>query len=257
MVRLRKAPVPMPFLYPLYGLLVLAVLINISLWLVTHRIQPVWPNVPPAPTEEASKFLGLGDTQLAYRTLAYQLQLMGNEGGLTTPLYKYNYDRLGVWFMILHHLDPKSDYVPYVASYYFGATQRPEQQLKPVIRYLEVAGSVDAPGKWRWLSHAVYLAQHKYKDMKWAVDLAYKLSRLQHAEMPHWARQMPAIVSAAQGDKDAAVKFMTSVLIATVNDPLRKPDPVEVNFMVEFICSRMQTAEQARANPICQTYHSK
>lgn len=222
------------------------------MWLLTHRMQPIWPNIPPAPPAHSARYLGLGDAQFAYRQLAYPLQIMGNTAGQSTPLYLYDYNRLGSWLELLHRLDARSDYVPYLAAYYFGATQDPMRQLPPVIDYLARAGHEPYAGKWRWLSQASFMAFHRRGDHTTGIRLAHQLAGLPRKDMPHWAYQMPAILSGASGDKETAVKLMSSILVATLNDPYRKADPVEVNFMVDFICNRMQTPAEARGNPLCQ-----
>lgn len=237
-----------------YALLILAVILNVAMWLGTHKMQPRWPNVPPPPSKESAVGLGLGDRQLAYRVFAYPLQVMGNEAGKSTPLYQYDYNRLGRWFHVLHDLDPYANYVPYIAGYYFGSTQKPKEQLQPVIDYLLMVGREKEPGKWRWFMHAVYLAHYRMKDYPYAFELANELAKLPQP-MPHWARQMPAILTAARGDKAGAVKIMRSILQSTIAESERRghtPDAFEVRFMLEFICKRMQTPAQAAADPVCQ-----
>ena len=238
--------------YGAYAVLSVAVLCSVALWSVTRHMHPLWPNVPPAPSTETAPFLGLGDAQLAYRNMAYQLQVIGNTSGQSTPLYLYDYNRLGHWFQVLRTMDQRSDYVPYLAAYYFGSTQDPKRQLGPVIDYLEMAGSDPYPGKWRWLAQATYQAYHARGDHDRGIKLAYKLAELNDYTMPHWAKQMPAILHGASGDKHEAVRLMSSILVATLNDPYKKPDPVEVNFMVDFICNRMLTKTEAAKNELCQ-----
>ena len=234
----------------LYGLFALALILNLLLWTVTYRMQPLWPNVPPAPTAQGAPLLGLGDSELAYRTLAYQLQLMGNEAGVSTPLYQYDYARLEGWFKTLHHLNEKSEYVPYIAAYYFGATQDPKRQLVHVLNYLEMAGLVPLPGKWQWLVQAAYGAYHKKGDHDLAMRYASELAALP-GQVPFWARQMSAILAGASGDKKSAVIMMKSILQATLNDPIQKADPVSVNFMVDFICRRMLSPAEAALDTLC------
>ncbi len=238
--------------YGAYAVLAVAVFASVSLWAVTRHMQPIWPNVPPAPSVTTAPFLGLGDGELAYRNMAYQLQVIGNTSGQSTPLYLYDYTRLGHWFNVLHALDQRSDYVPYLAAYYFGATQDPKRQLGPVVDYLERAGSAPYPGKWRWLAQATYQAYHARGDHERGLQLAYKLAALPQQDMPHWAKQMPAILNGANGDKHEAVRLMSSILEATLKDPYKKPDPVEINFMVDFICNRMLSKLEAAQNELCK-----
>jgi hypothetical protein len=241
---------PSTSLRTLYLLFALAMGLNFALWWITSTMQPKWPNVPPAPSQALAPLSGLGDKQFAYRLLAFPLQQWGNDGGLFTPLKDYRYDRLGHWFMALDAQDPVSNYVPYLASYYFGGTQDPEHQLRPVIDYLARAGSHSAGyKKWRWLAQAVYLAKFKYKDAPLSLDLAYKLAALPE-DMPHWAHQMPAIISADMGDKETALRMMNSILSDMLKDK-DKVEPQEINFVVDFICNRIYTPIEARQQKIC------
>ncbi len=238
--------------YGAYAVLAVAVGISVVLWALTYRLQPLWPNVPPAPSVKTVPFLGLGDAQLAYRSLAYQLQVIGNTSGQSTPLDKYDYNRLGDWFQILHRLDGRSEYVPYLAAYYFGSTQEPRRQLGPVVDYLTLAGLEPYPGKWRWLAQATYMAFHARGDRELGLRLAHRLAALPQADMPHWAKQMPAILEGARGNKAEAVKLMSSILVATLNNPLKKPDAIEINFMVDFICERMLEPAETKQEKLCQ-----
>ena len=234
----------------IFALLLLALLLNFTLWFNTHKIQPAWPNVPPAPSKSAALFSGLGDSQLSFRLLSFPLQQMGNEGGRVTPLYMYDYNKLGAWFNVLYELDATSNYPPYLAAYYYGATQEPERQLAPVIEYLARVGQQGENGKWRWLAQAAYLAFHKKKEHAYAIEIAHKLAALP-VEMPHWARQMPAILSAESGDNETALKLMRSILIDMVNNKDVAPNANEINFLIDFICHRAQTPEQAQLDPVC------
>lgn len=232
-------------------LLALALALNIGLWSVTHKMQPKWPNVPPPPPAATASLTGLGDAQFSYRLLALPLQQMGNEGGLFTPLKNYRYDRIGEWLNVLLTLDSTSNYAPHVAAFYFGATQDPKRQLRPIIEYLAKAGEAKTGyKKWRWLTQAVYLAKFKYKDDQLALSLAYRLAALP-GEMPHWAHQMPAIISADMGDKETALRLMNSILVDLLKDK-DHVQPQEINFVVDFICRRLYTPAEAKVQKVCE-----
>lgn len=236
----------------IYALFVLALGLNIAMWALSNKMRPIWPNVPPVPGQETASSAGLGDTELAFRTLAFQLQQMGNEGGVSTPLYRYDYNRLGDWFHLLHDLNNQSRYVPYVAAYYFAATQDPKRQLGPVVDYLSDVGREPEAGKWRWLAQAVYITKYKLEDHDRALRLAYDLAALP-GPMPHWAKQMPAILSAEMGDRDTALRLMKSILVDMLNPVpgTARPDPNEINFVVDFICNRLLTPIETRTDPVC------
>lgn len=209
-------------------------------------LQAAWANVPPVPTEEGATILALGDRQFAYRSIGIMIQNLGDTGGRTTPLYEYDYERLAEWFFLEHKLDPRADFIPLLAAYYFGATQTPEE-LDPVIEYLAVAGQRPEPQKWRWLAQAVYLARFRRGDLDKALELAHILASLYREGMPGWTRQMPAFIAAATGDKETALAIMTAIL----RDDGDKLHPNEINFMIDFICTRLLQGEEAATYPLC------
>jgi len=232
--------------YKLYFLLMVFVSLNIVLWSYSHEIKVKWINVPPVPSEFGSVVFALGDKQLAYRTYGVMLQNLGDSDGDTKPLTVYNYDTLGEWFMMMDHLDPRSDFVPLLAAYYFGATPQGED-LGPVISYLGHVGQYPGYEKWRWLAQAVYLARFRFKDNDIALKHAYKLSALHRPGMPMWAKQMPAFVMNDIGDKEAALQLMTSIMVEQGD----KIHPNEVNFMKHYICDRILSEDESASLAMC------
>lgn len=212
----------------------------------SRPLKPVWANVPPVPSHGGAAILTLGDEQFAYRAMATMIQNLGDSGGEVTPLYKYDYDRLGQWFNLADSLDRTSNHIPILAAYYFGATQNPDQ-LDPVIDYLAMIGQRPYSEKWRWLAQAVYLARFRQEDYDKAMGLAQLLAAIWHPGMPGWARQMPAFVAAQMGDKQASYEIMLSIL----KDEAENMHPAEVNFMVSYICERLLDPEEAAKDPVC------
>ena len=115
--------------------------------------------------------MGLGDPSLAYRANSVVLQNLGNTGGRTVSLDQYNYDDLTQWFFLQDKLDQKSDFIPYLASYYFGSVQDPEI-FRPILDYLQMVGERPYEEKWRWLAQAVFMARYTMKDLDKALELA-------------------------------------------------------------------------------------
>ncbi|MCB1556578.1 MAG: hypothetical protein KDJ15_04605 [Alphaproteobacteria bacterium] len=191
--------------------------------------------------------MALGDTQLAYRSAGIMLQNLGDSGGRAVALKDYDYDRLGRWFSQGDRWDPRSDFMPFLAAYYYGSVPDPKK-LDPVITYLAQAGARPSGEKWRWLAQAVFLARYRQEDLAKAYDLATRLASLP-VEMPSWARQMPAFVSLAQGNKEAAYDIMIGIL----KTEAEKLPPQEVNFMVDYICTRILDAAAASIHPLCQS----
>lgn len=209
--------------------------------------KAVWGNVPPVPAKSGAAMMALGDAQFSYRMTGLMLQNLGNTGGESKPLYEYDYGRLGQWFMLADSLDPHSNFVPLLAAYYFGGTQKPEQ-LDPVIDYLALIGQRPDVQKWRWLAQAVYLSRFAQKDLDKAMGLAHLLAAMWIPGRPGWMRQMPSFVALQQGDKRAAY----DIIVAVLKDDAAGMHPNEVNFMVDYVCTRVLTAEQAATDPLCQ-----
>ncbi len=224
---------------------------NCAAWWHMRYMQSEWANVPPPPSVHSAAMGALGDRQFAYRTGALMLQNFGDTGGRSTRLDHYDFDKLGAWFRMEDGLDPTSSYIPYLASFYYGATQN-GAQLRPVVDYLASVGrraEDDHSGipQWRWMGQAVYLARFRLNDLPLALTLANELAAMDRPGMPAWTKQMPAFVMNAQGDKAAAYALMMSIL----KDDSRKMQKAEVNFMIWYICKRLLDDKQAAADPVC------
>lgn len=232
------------FVYAAFGLMFL---LNLVVWWHGLPLRAKWGNVPPVPSQQAGALMTLGDKQLAYRTYGLLIQNLGDSGGDARPLRDYNYDNLVDWFWLEDYLDPRANFIPALAAYYFSAHQDP-RAISKLIDYLAEVGHRPEPQKWRWLGQAVYLARFVQHDYEKALVLAEKLAALDHPDMPTWTKQMPAFVMMQKGDKDGAYEILLSILGSQINH-LQAP---EVNFMREYICERILTKEERATDPVCQ-----
>lgn len=209
--------------------------LTFAAWLGASDIYARWDGVPPVPTKQSSVIMGLGDQEFAYRFGAITLQNLGDTGGQVTPLKDYDYEELGKWFALLDQLDPVSDHVPMLAAFYFGATLVPKD-VRVVYDYLARIGDNPAGQKWRWLVHAIFLARHRLDDLDLALNLAYKLAKMQPIDdtLPGWARQMPALVLTAKGDHQDAKKIIEDLLLSS-----QRFHPNEVNFMRDYLINQL------------------
>lgn len=213
--------------------------LNLLFWCGSRDVYERWSGVPPVPSRTGAVMMTLGDPEFSYRTLAIILQNLGDVGRDVTPLRDYDYNALRKWFFLLWDLDPVSDHVPMVAAYYFGATKVPKDAAN-VVDFLEVAGSIPAGDKWRWLAQAVYLSQHRMYDMDLALKLAYRLAKMPNSvDMPQWARQMPAFVLQKKGDREAARALMEQMLATQGN-----LQPAEINTMKYFLINEIGVAPE-------------
>lgn len=216
-------------------MLAATLVLNLAFWSGSKFIYAKWEGVPPVPTRNGATMMALGDPEFAYRLGAITLQNLGDSGGRVTPIRNYDYARLGAWFKLLDDLDPASDHVPMLAAYYFGATRVPAD-VAVVVDYLSAAGARPIGSKWRWLVHAIFLARHRLDDLQLALDLAYKLSKMQLVDdvMPGWARQMPAFVLKEQGDREDARKIITELLLTGHGF-----HPNEIHFMKSYLTEEL------------------
>lgn len=234
------------FFSPDYMLLGCVLILNALVWVYSSPKLPVWSNVPPAPSRISATTAFLGDEELAYRSLALTVQSFGNSTGQVVALKDYNYKNLGTWFDLADSLNSRSNYVPFLAGYYFAANQNPSE-LMPVIDYLRRIGTYPDAEKWRYLGQAIFLARHKMNDMPLALQLADELSKTYKPGMPAWTLQMKAIIASDMGEKEMAYNLM----LDTLQNQSDGMDPAEINYMVDEICNRILTPEKKRADKLC------
>lgn len=233
-------------LYRDYVVLGCVCLLNVAVWFYASDRLPRWANVPPAPSEAGATAAFLGDKELAYRSIAITLQAFGNNTGQVMALKDYNYGNLGTWFDLEDKLDRVSDYVPFLAAYYFAGNQDSDK-LMPVINYLRRVGTYHEKDKWRYLGQAVFLARHKMKNMPLALELSKELAATYKPGMPAWVVQMPAIVASGMGEKEMAYNLM----LDTLQNKGAGMDAAEVNYMIDQICNHILQPEQKSANKLC------
>lgn len=231
----------------IWVLLWFALSLNVLTWFSVRHEQSRWTNVPTAPSANAALGMGLGDAQLSYRIISLMVQNMGDFGGRRSLLLEYNYETLSNWFYLSDKLDAKSDFVSYLAAFYFSAVANPAK-LPPLINYLYAVGNNPNGEKFRWLAQAVYLARYKMEDYDLAYKMAQDLANMNRPDLPIWARSMPAYVKSAAGEKEAAIAILLE-LLSTSSDKLH---PNEVNATVAKICEDLLDAEEAKRHPLCQ-----
>lgn len=201
-------------------------------WYNSKDIQPDMTIVPPVPGHDAVHAIALGDEEFYFRVLALDIQNAGDSFGRFTALKNYDYKKLFDWFELLDYLNSKSNFVPSIAGYYYSQTQN-VPDTRYIIKYLDQHASRDLEKKWWWMSQAVYIANHRLGDKKWALELAYKLSKTP-GDIPMWARQMPAFIHEQLGEKQEAFKIIDDLM--KNKDKLSKE---ELNFMNYFINERL------------------
>lgn len=230
-----------------YAFLFLAVVLQISLWTYARGFQARWANVPPVPSYAGALSFGLGDAQFAYRALGVMLQNLGNTGGLTINIEEYDYDALKGWFLLTDRLDPASNFMPFLAGYYFGAVQDPVKAGR-IVDYLAVQGARPEKDKWRWLARAAYLARYSEKDTAKALKLSQQLAALYpRVNLPFWARQMPVFILQDRGEKEAAL----AMVLETLKSEAKTMPREETYALLDFMCHRLLTKAEASKYQVC------
>ena len=220
------------------GWLILFALLQLGFWCGTHKKLPDMGIVPDVPGKIAVKALSFGDEEFYFRLLALDIQNAGDTFGRFTELYKYDFKKLYAWFTLLDTLDNESNYMPFIASYYYSQTQN-VGDVRYVVDYLYEHSHDRPEKKYWWLAQATYLAQHKLKDN----DLALKMaSPLEHADSaPFWVRQLPAFVHENRGEMDDALRIIEEIE-AKANEH-QIPDS-ELRFMTYFVKERLKRMDK-------------
>lgn len=221
--------------------------LNVVVWFSVRFTRASWENVPPAPDVKYSALSAMGDKSFSYRINGLMVQNFGDTGGRFTPLRDYDYNALTRWMFLQDHLDERSNFMPYLAAYYFSGVQEPEK-FRPMLDYLQTVGTKPYPNKWRWLAQGVFLARFILDDIDRALEIANIMVDLNVPDMPAWARQMPAFIMTAQGKKEAAYGLMLEILKTGVDDM----HPSEVYSMRLYMCTRLLDAEIAAQDPLCE-----
>lgn len=213
--------------------LVFILIIQVVMWNHIARFMPKLGIFSEPPTLIEARINSLGDEQFYFRYLALDLQNSGDTFGRYTAFREYDFSLLKKWLILLDDLDPRSNFLPSIASYYYSNTQN-VQDVRYIIEYLEYTYDKDPKNKWWWLAQGTLLAFHKLHDKNLSIRLAIKLSATPVQKLPRWAQQMPAIVLAEYGEKEVALAIIKD-LANRYNDYSQS----EINYMNYFIRKRL------------------
>src|SRR6185369_9665369 len=166
-----------------YGFLLLFAALQLGFWGITRDNLPNMDIVPDVPGAVAVKALSFGDEEFYFRLLGMNIQTAGDTFGRFTALYKYDYNKLSAWFHLLDTLDNESDYMPFIASYYYSQTQY-TPDARYITDYLYDHSAYRPQKKFWWLAQATYIAQHKLHDNDLALKMAEPLEKADGA--PFW-----------------------------------------------------------------------
>lgn len=207
-------------------------------WQHSRAIMPPMGIVADVPGERTVRALSFGDEEALFRLLALNIQTFGDTFGRFTALYKYDFNKLYHWFHLLTRLNGQSNYLPAMASYYFSQTQNPAD-VRYMVDFLDEYTEGRAGEKWWWVVQAIYLSQHKLKDLDRALALSKRL--ISQRDIPIWAQQMPAFIHEQRGEFGDA--------LGIIEDIVKHPETYskgELNFMRYFIDERLGKLDQVK-----------
>lgn len=208
-----------------------------GIWTGTRNIKNEMEIIPPVPSREILKAFSFGDEQMAFRYYGYKLQFAGDLFGRVTPLKDYDYAKLYKWWKVLDEIDPISDLVVNMVTYYFGATQNPKEQLPYVVKFIEEHSDKNPELKWWWYAQAVYNARYGAEDDVTALRIANKLAKLpKELRIPIWTRQLEAFIYEKRGEFQPACDIIINVIKEFGQNRLSEG---EMNFMYYFITERL------------------
>lgn len=225
-----------------------ALFLNIIFWGYSREKEAIWLNVPPVPTKVQALSVTMGDPQFAYRFFGLTLQNLGDTGGRTRHFSEYNYEKLGNWFSFLDEFDIRSNYLTFLAGYYYGSSLVPED-IEHIVDYLILAGQSGDGERWRWLAHAVFLARYHMDDLDKALEAANILADMtvDKPELPAWAKHMNSLIMIEKGQDEAALDVMLKILHSNVDNM----DPSEIEFIVHHICTNILDDTAAKDFYLC------
>ncbi len=220
------------------GYLALAIILmaQLGFWADVRTRLPDMTIVPDVPGKEALQVMSFGDEEFLFRTMAMRLSNAGDTFGRFTALYKYDLHKIYLWFTLLDFFNTRSDVLPSMAAYYFSQTQK-VSDVRYMVDYLYEHSAPRIQDKWWWMAQGVYLASHKLKDNDLALKLAKPLTEAR--DVPLWVNQLPAFIYEKQGEFDAALAIMESILEHTPDI-----DPGELRYMKYFIDERISKLDE-------------
>jgi hypothetical protein len=230
-----------------FWLFIVTFVAQIFFWKQTENIKPSFEIIPPVPSQYLVSTLSLGDNEFLFRVLGTRLQNSGDVFAGFVALKNYDYSRLYQWMTMLDGLNPKSNFIPALAAYYYAQTQN-KPDTRYIVDYLDQHSSRDIDNKWWWLFQGTYIAKNNLGDMNRALEMAEKLSSNNSPSAPFWTKQMPAFLYEEMGDGCMAFTVIEK-LIKESESGERQISAQEMNFMRVFINQRLAKLQKQKFDP--------
>lgn len=185
-------------------------------------------DLPAPPAVPVLRALSLGEETALSGVLMLWLQAFDHQPGISLPFRELDYERVVAWLDRILALEPRAQYPLLSAARVY--TEVPDDaRRRRMIAFVREKFLEDPARRWRWMAHAVFVADHRIGDHELALELARDL-RL-HAPAgaaPSWARQMELFILADLGEVESA-----KVLLGGLIESGAIRDPNEIRFLTE------------------------
>lgn len=193
----------------------------------------------PVPAQSSLiRLVSLDDTVIAAKLVMLWLQAFDNQPGVSIPLKDLDYDRVIQWLDLILELDNKIQYPLLAAIRFYAEVQDVEKQRK-MIRYISEKFIENPNDRWPFMTHAVFIAKHRIKDMQLALECAQLIRQYAKADnVPFWAKQMEIFVLEDMGELESAM-----ILIGGLLESGELKDPHQRSFLGQRLEEIKQRAE--------------
>ncbi len=211
-MRVSERPLSTVPAWIVIGLIVLA-----SAQFIQRKVsyQPVELHVAELaapPSANLLRLIAAGEPEVLSKLAMLWLQSFDNQPGISIPFNELDYGRVIQWLEASLILSPRSQYPLFMASHLYSRVNNADKQ-RMIIEFIYKQFLKDPNRRWRWLAHAVIIAQHRLNDMALARRLAKVLRESATGEdIPHWAQQMELGILEAQGEYQSAAMLIGGLL---------------------------------------------
>ena len=207
---------------------------QICVWFGARTIKPKYIITPFPPTKTEIEAMSFGDKQLLFRMLVFKIQNAGDAVGQYHNFNEYDYKKLRTWFEALDGIDTHSEYIPYMAAYYYSIVHSVEKS-KVIADYVADYASADPQRHWRLLTTALYI----YKtQVPHSVNEIYSIGELLlKQKIPMWAKALAAFFLKESGDICASYELIMQV---TKDDEISSEDNVQDRFLIETLNANIE-----------------
>ena len=230
-----------------FWLFIATFIAQIFFWKQTENIKPSFEIIPPVPSKYLVSTLSLGDNEFLFRILGTRLQNSGDVFAGFVALKNYDYSRLYQWMVMLDELNPKSNFIPALAAYYYSQTQN-KPDTRYIVDYLDEHSSKDIDANWWWLFQGTYIAKNNLENPSRALELAHKLAKNNAKNAPLWTKELPAFLLEESGESCLAFEVIEK-LIKESESGQHQISANEMNFMRHFINERLAKLKKQKFNP--------